>query len=77
MRFLTADEAESDGLLVAFPKLARLHALMTLGSHTGIWVVRETEALGLTSLRIVDKSEPLHLAGAAEDVGDLLLRQAW
>lgn len=50
---------------------------MTLGSHTGIWVVRETEALGLTSLRIVDKSEPLHLAGAAEDVGDLLLRQAW
>lgn len=45
-------------------------------ARTNIWIVCEAEALGLTSLRVVDEAEPLDLAGAAEDVGDLLLGEA-
>lgn len=42
-------------------------------ARTGIWIVCEAKALGLTSLGVVDEAKPLDLAGTAENIGDLLL----
>jgi hypothetical protein len=67
----TADEAES-GETVSNEHRGGLDA----PGPTSIGVVCETEAFGTSGLGIVDEAKSLDFAGAAEDVGDLLFREA-
>lgn len=45
--------------------------------RTGIGIVCEAESLWPSGFRIVDEAEAFYLAGATEDVCDLLLGEAW
>lgn len=45
-------------------------------NRTGVRIVCESESLGSSSLRIVHKTESLDFAGAAENIGDLLLSES-
>jgi hypothetical protein len=50
-----------------------LQVIVLRGMRTRVWVLCEAKTLGSSRFAIVDKAEVEDLAGAAEDVGDLLL----
>lgn len=50
--------------------------MVEASKHTSIGVICEAEAFGASGLGIIDEAKALNLAGAAEDVGDLLFREA-
>lgn len=46
-------------------------------SHTCIGVLCETKALWPACISVIDKAKVQNLAGAAEQLADLLLGQSW